>query len=172
MKKMSLILLTLFVMIPEAHAKSRFTQMAEKYKNVSPEYYQKNLTKEVHKICRQKGTESAFSHPYDKLYDKGTYMCACCGGDFPLYKSDAKYDSKTGWPSFWAPIDGHIGFKEDRGFFTTRTEVVCARCGSHIGHVFDDGPEDKGGKRYCMNGLALTFVKEGEKPTRSFEEPK
>lgn len=150
---------------------NKYTKMADKYKSVTNDYYKKNLPESSYNVCREKGTESAGSSPLDKIYDKGTYMCRCCGGDFPLYSSEKKFDSGTGWPSFTAPIEGHVTFAEDSGWFSTRTEVLCARCGSHLGHVFDDGPKDQGGKRYCMNGAALHFIKEGDTPTRLFEEP-
>ncbi|MBA3814003.1 MAG: peptide-methionine (R)-S-oxide reductase MsrB [Alphaproteobacteria bacterium] len=142
------------------------------YKNKPDTYYKKNLSPEAYKVCREQGTEKAFSGKYDKFYEKGTYTCACCGGDYPIYNSKAKFDSKTGWPSFWEPIDpSHIELVQDNSlihqFLGARTEVRCARCGSHLGHVFDDGPPPTG-KRYCMNSVALHFVAEGQTPTRTF----
>lgn len=139
------------------------------YKAQPEEYYRTSLSKETYYICREQGTEQAFSGQYDKFYEAGVYYCACCGGDFPLYRSDAKYDSKTGWPSFWQAYDNKsIELKPDNRlisrFFGATTEVVCARCGSHLGHVFDDGPQDKTGKRHCINSLALRFVPEGQRP--------
>lgn len=149
-------------------------RQAVDYKNKPDSYYQKNLPKDIYYICRQKGTEKAFSGKYDKFYEKGTYMCACCGGDYPLFSSNAKFDSKTGWPSFWEPINpSHVTLVKEanviRQFLGARTEVLCGRCGSHLGHVFDDGPPPTG-KRYCMNSLALAFVPEGQKPKRTFSE--
>lgn len=122
------------------------------FKNKPDNYWKKNLLEDIYKICRKKGTEKPFLGKYDKFYEKGTYTCACCGGDYPLFSSKVKFDSQTGWPSFWEPIDSnHVELVKDtsyfRQFFGARTEVLCARCGSHLGHVFDDGPLPTG-KRY------------------------
>ena len=115
------------------------------------------LTPEQFRVLRKHGTERAGTSPLDKTYAPGTYHCAGC--DLPLYSSKTKYDSGTGWPSFWKPLDNAIGTSIDRSFFTTRTEVHCSRCGGHLGHVFEDGPQPTG-LRYCMNGVALKFVPE------------
>ncbi|MCL1466479.1 peptide-methionine (R)-S-oxide reductase MsrB [Argonema galeatum] len=113
------------------------------------------LTPEQFNVLRKHGTERAHTSPLDKQYGKGTYVCAGC--DLPLFSSETKFDSGTGWPSFFAPIEGAIGTSVDKSFFTTRVEVHCHRCGGHLGHVFNDGPQPTG-KRYCMNGVSLEFI--------------
>ena len=112
------------------------------------------LTPLQYKVMRREGTERAGSSPLDKNYAPGTYHCRGC--DLALYSSDTKYDSTTGWPSFWQALPGAIGTKPDRKLFTVRTEVHCRRCGSHLGHIFDDGPAPTG-KRHCLNGVSLVF---------------
>lgn len=105
-------------------------------------------------VMREEATERAGSSPLDKLYQPGIYHCRGC--DLPLYSSEAKYDSGTGWPSFWQSLPNAIGTKEDRRLFSVRTECHCRRCGSHLGHIFDDGPQPTG-KRHCLNGVSLVF---------------
>ena len=118
--------------------------------------WKKILTPEQYHILREKGTERAFSGKYDKNHEHGVYRCAACGLD--LYRSEEKFDSGTGWPSFTAPIAAsNVQTRPDNSFFSQRTEVLCPRCGGHLGHVFDDGPKPTG-KRYCMNSAALQFV--------------
>jgi peptide-methionine (R)-S-oxide reductase len=113
------------------------------------------LTPEQYHILREAGTEPAGSSPLNEEHRKGTFTCAGC--DLPLFSSETKFESGTGWPSFYAPLEGAIGTSEDRTlFFVVRTEVHCGRCGGHLGHVFEDGPPPTG-LRYCMNGLALGF---------------
>jgi peptide-methionine (R)-S-oxide reductase len=119
------------------------------------EQWRKILTPEQFYVLRQQGTERAGSSLLDKQYGRGTYACAGC--DLPLFSSQAKFNSGTGWPSFFAPIEGAIATSIDRSFFMTRIEVHCRRCGGHLGHVFDDGPPPTG-KRYCMNGIAMKFI--------------
>jgi peptide-methionine (R)-S-oxide reductase len=117
--------------------------------------WKKVLTPEQFNVLRKHGTERAFTSPLNDIHQKGVFVCAACG--LTLFNSAQKFDSGTGWPSFWAPIDPtHIGTTTDRSFFQTRTEVHCARCGGHLGHVFEDGPKPTG-LRYCMNGVSLKF---------------
>jgi len=116
--------------------------------------WKKRLTKEQYRVLRKEGTERAGSSPLNDEKRAGTYACAGC--DLPLFTSDTKYDSGTGWPSFWAPIEGHVKTKTDFKLIYPRTEYHCARCGGHQGHVFKDGPKPTG-LRYCNNGVALTF---------------
>ena len=118
------------------------------------EWHQK-LTPEQFNVLRKHGTERAYTSPLDKQYGNGTYVCAAC--NLPLFNAETKFDSGTGWPSFFNPIEGGIGTTVDRSLFMSRTEVHCHRCGGHLGHVFDDGPKPTG-NRYCMNGVALKFV--------------
>lgn len=113
------------------------------------------LTPEQFRVLRQHGTERAGSSPLDKEYGKGIFVCAGC--DLPLFKSDTKFNSGTGWPSFYEAIAGAVGMTIDHSFFMTRVEVHCSRCGGHLGHVFDDGPPPTG-KRYCMNGVSMKFI--------------
>ena len=119
--------------------------------------WQKELNPEQYQVLRKHGTERAFSGAYWDTKDKGIYRCAGCG--LPLFDSETKYDSGTGWPSFFQPLSPeNIGTEEDRRLFMRRTEVHCAGCGGHLGHVFEDGPEPTG-LRYCMNSAALRFEK-------------
>jgi peptide-methionine (R)-S-oxide reductase len=111
------------------------------------------LTPEQYKVARKHGTERPFTNAYHDSKTPGTYVCVCCGQ--PLFDSETKYDSGTGWPSFWAPIsDEAVGIKTDRSFFMTRTEVHCSRCEAHLGHVFPDGPAPTG-QRFCMNSASM-----------------
>ena len=115
------------------------------------------LTPEQYRVLRDHGTERAGTSPLDKEHGKGTFACAGCG--LRLFTSDTKFDSGTGWPSFYRPEEDAVGTTTDRSFFMVRTEVHCRRCGGHLGHVFDDGPAPTG-LRYCMNGAALQFKRE------------
>lgn len=119
------------------------------------EVWRKILTPEQFRVLRKHGTERSGTSRLDKQYAKGNYTCAAC--NLPLFTSKTKFNSGTGWPSFYAPIQGAIATTVDKSFLMTRVEVHCRRCGGHLGHVFDDGPTPTG-KRYCMNGVAMKFL--------------
>lgn len=123
------------------------------------EEWKVKLTPEQYRVLRGHGTERAFTGPYLDSKEDGTYRCAGCGN--PLFASDTKFESGTGWPSFTNALPGAVTMIEDRSFGMIRTEVQCARCGGHLGHVFPDGPRAEGGLRFCMNGCALDLEKAG-----------
>lgn len=138
--------------------------MDEDLKRKPETYWREKLTPEEYEVLREKGTEPAFSGAYVATKDAGTYTCRACGHE--LFTSQQKYDSGTGWPSFYAPAgEGSVETAPDNSFFMNRTEVLCPRCGGHLGHVFDDGPtalpdgRQATGKRYCINSCSLDFKK-------------
>jgi peptide-methionine (R)-S-oxide reductase len=122
--------------------------------NKTDDHWRTELTPEQYKVLREHGTEMRGSSPLNREKRPGTFRCAGCGK--PLFDADTKFESGTGWPSFYAPLDGAVETETDRSYGMTRTEVHCADCGGHLGHVFPDGPQPTG-ERYCMNGIALTF---------------
>lgn len=139
-----------FLSVGRANGASRSFEFA-----LSDSDWRKRLGPERYRILREAGTERPYSSPLNKEHRRGTFACAGCG--LPLFSSATKFDSGTGWPSFFRPLPNAILTRADHSLFMERTEVLCRRCGGHLGHVFDDGPRPTG-LRYCMNGLALTFV--------------
>jgi len=121
----------------------------------SEEEWRRTLSPAQYDVLRKHGTERAGASPLNHEKRKGTFVCAAC--DNPLYEANTKFESGTGWPSFWKPIEGAVETATDKSYMMTRTEVLCARCGGHLGHVFNDGPKPTG-LRYCMNGVAMNFV--------------
>ncbi|MFX0208254.1 MAG: peptide-methionine (R)-S-oxide reductase MsrB [Candidatus Hodarchaeota archaeon] len=131
--------------------------MTEKNRRSEKEW-RKILTKEQFHILREKGTERAFSGKYWNHFKEGTYYCAGCRS--PLFESVTKFESNCGWPSFTEPISNKVEKERDTSFEMIRTEVLCKKCGGHLGHVFDDGPKERGGLRYCINSSSLEFIEE------------
>ena len=123
--------------------------------NLTPDQWRRRLTPQQFRVLREAATERAFTSPLNDEHRRGTFLCAGC--ELPVYRSQDKFDSGTGWPSFTRPIAGAVRTRSDNVLLVTRTEVVCRRCGSHLGHVFEDGPPPTG-QRWCMNGVALKFV--------------
>ena len=142
-------------LLPDS-TKKQGEKMSDKIVKTEEEW-KKKLTPEQYRILREKGTERAFTGKYWNNFEFGTYVCAACGTE--LFESDTKFESSCGWPSYFEAIDSNrIIYKTDKSFGMTRTEVMCAKCGGHLGHIFDDGPPPTG-KRYCINSGAMKFIK-------------
>lgn len=126
-------------------------------KELTEQEWKEKLTPEEYHVLRQKGTERAFTGKYWDVFEDGTYICAGCGN--PLFASDTKFDSHCGWPSFDKAIEGSVIYEKDLSFGMQRTEVLCAKCNGHLGHVFDDGPQETTGMRYCINSVSVKLEK-------------
>ena len=161
MKKiLSIFILALLVSCQsKAQEKDKKEEQKKEYKVSKTEAeWKKLLTPDEFYVLREAGTERAFTSPLNKNYEKGTYVCAGC--KTPLYESEHKFDSGTGWPSFDRAVKGNIEYDVDYKIGYARTELKCNTCGGHLGHVFDDGPKETTGKRHCINGVALDFITE------------
>ena len=159
MKKLSYLLIVLAFSLNSCQSNAQKKPKAEQFKiQKSEKEWKQELSNEEYYILRQAGTEKPFSSELNNIKKPSTFVCAAC--ENPLYKTKHKFESGTGWPSFDRPIDGGIFYSTDNKLGYTRNEVLCAKCGGHLGHVFNDGPKETTGKRYCMNGDAMDFVPE------------
>lgn len=156
MKKIVLAVMSIAFLSCNSTAQKGESKKEEFKVNKTEAEWKAELTASEFNVLREAGTERPFSSPLNKQYSKGTYVCAAC--ETPLFESDYKFDSGTGWPSFDREIEGNVAFDTDNKLGYTRTEEHCATCGGHLGHVFNDGPRETTGKRHCVNGDALNFI--------------
>jgi len=155
MLKYHLLILTIFLFFGCQSNAQKTSETTEFKIQKTKEEWKKILSEKEYYVLRESGTERAFTGKYNNFYKKGTYNCNACNTS--LFKSDHKFDSGTGWPSFDTPIKGNIGYNSDKDLGYTRSEIHCNTCGGHLGHVFNDGPKETTGKRYCVNSASLTF---------------
>lgn len=160
MKKILYILIGVLLISQSAKAQEADKNMDEKVVKTEEEW-QKVLSSKQYYVLRLKGTDYPGDEGYTKHFQKGTYLCAACGAQ--LFESNTKYDSDCGWPSFDDAIEGSVEFTPDNTLGIMRTEITCSRCDGHLGHIFDDGPKETTGKRYCVNTTSITFVKSKKK---------
>lgn len=151
-------ILFLFIFIGFQSCQSQTKKDMKFEVNKTDAEWKTELSEAEYKVLREKGTERAFTGEYWDTFKKGKYVCAGCGNE--LFNSDTKFDSHCGWPSFDSAIKGSVIYERDLSFGMVRTEVMCAKCGGHLGHVFDDGPEETTGKRYCTNSISVKFIPE------------
>jgi len=160
MKNISAVILVLLLFNCNSNAQKK-ESIKETFKVVKTDAeWKAQLTETEYYVLRKSGTESRYSSPFNNNKEKGTYVCKAC--NTPLFLSDYKYDSGSGWPSFDREIKGSVAFSTDRDLGYTRTEEHCATCGGHLGHVFNDGPKRTTGKRHCVNGVSLKFIPDNE----------
>lgn len=158
MKNILLVVILFTLFSCKGQSNSEMASSKEYKVTKSDAEWKKSLTAEEYEVLRGKGTERAHSGEYVNTFEKGKYVCAACNN--LIFNSDKKFRSDCGWPSFDQAIKGSVIYKEDNTFMMQRTEVLCGKCGGHLGHVFDDGPKDTTGKRYCMNSIAMKFIPE------------
>ena len=153
-----IIILSILIFLNFSLIAQEKNSMTKKIKKTDAEW-KEILTPQQYHVLREKGTDQPGDYGYTNTFDKGTYFCAACNAQ--LFESGTKYESHCGWPSFDDAIKGAVHYKQDNTFGIIRTEITCAKCGGHLGHIFDDGPKDTTGKRYCVNTTSIKFVKSG-----------
>lgn len=155
MKQLSILLLTILLISCKSEAQQEKTSRDFDVQKTESEW-KAELTAEEYNVLREAGTEPPFSSPLNKVKEPGTFVCAACGNE--LYETKHKFDSGSGWPSFDRAIENSLAYSSDRKLGYERSELLCGDCGSHLGHIFDDGPKETTGKRHCINGVALDFI--------------